>query len=208
MENDPGSSGTFFRDMLMLALMGFLAMVIMMLPHLNPPKQRDSSQPPGNLIAYITWKPGNIDVDMWLTGPGEPKPVGYSRKNGVIWDLLRDDVGTSDDKTGLNFENAYTRGLVPGEYVINVHCYRCREHVPVRVVLELSVKKPGSDVIKKIYVGTITLHEENQELTMVRFILKADGSIRPGSVDTVFLGKMRSSDSPGTGRSGPGSYYP
>lgn len=200
MFDDERSSGggTVFRDVIMLALLGFVAMVVWMLPHLNPPQDDDQTKPPGNLIAYVTWKPGPIDVDLWLTGPGEEKPVGYSRKSGVLWDLLRDDLGTRNDDTPMNFENAYTRGIVPGEYALNVHCYDCpKGQLPIVVTLELSLKKPGSDgkgSIKRLLVTKVTLHEENQERVLVRFRLTKDGSIVKGSVSRVFE-KMRSSDS-------------
>ena len=34
---EPDDGDTVFRDVIMLALAGFVAMVILLLPHLNPP---------------------------------------------------------------------------------------------------------------------------------------------------------------------------
>ena len=107
---------TTFRDLLMIMLLGFVFMIIAMVPHLNPPATEDDAEPPGNVIAHITWPEGNTDVDMWVTGPGELVPVGYSNKGGLLWNLLRDDLGhNGTDATDLNFENAFSRWITPDE---------------------------------------------------------------------------------------------
>lgn len=187
---------TTFRDLLMLMLLGFVFMIVAMVPHLNPPATEDNTEPPGNVIAHITWPEGNTDVDLWITGPGEVRPVGYSNKGGLLWNLLRDDLGTSPDATPLNYENAYTRGITPGEYVINVHCYRCPV-LPVPVDVEVSVKRDNGNGAKtplKIIATTrATLHQNGEELTAIRFKLTKDGELVPNSVNHVFQ-QLRAAD--------------
>src|SRR3546814_21118968 len=114
-------------------------LIVLILPHLNPPASAKQAGAPGNLIVHVSWPEGDADVDLWLDGPAEPVPVGYSNKGGVLWNLLRDDLGTKPDATPLNYENAFTRGVVPGEYTINVHCFRCPT-TPVQVDVEISLK--------------------------------------------------------------------
>jgi hypothetical protein len=41
-----------------------------------------------------------------------------------VFNLLRDDLGKAQDLTDNNYEVACSRGLPPGEYVVNVHMYR------------------------------------------------------------------------------------
>src|SRR5919106_1376987 len=123
-EADDGD--TVFRDVIMLALAGFVAMVILLLPHLNPPGEtaEETTQPPGNVIVEVRWPDGlDSDVDLWVEAPGDI-PVGYSNKGGAIFNLLRDDLGQRADATDLNYEVTYSRGIPPGEYTINVHLYR------------------------------------------------------------------------------------
>ena len=119
-------TGTVFRDVIMLALAGFVAMVILLLPHINPPGKaaQENTQPPGNVIVEVRW-PDELDsdVDLWVEAPGDI-PVGYSNKGGVIFNLLRDDLGKRADATGMNYEVSYSRGIVPGEYTVNLHLYR------------------------------------------------------------------------------------
>lgn len=180
-------SGTLFRDALMLMLLGFVAMVVWMLPHLNPPASEAKAEPPGNLIVHIVWPPGNVDVDLWVDGPGELVPIGYSNKGGVLWNLLRDDLGDYPDATPINFEDAYTRGIIPGDYTINVHCYRCPK-VPVPVDLEVSVNagEGGKGATQELASSRVELRYSGQERTALRFTLNADGTVKPGSFSTVF----------------------
>lgn len=179
-------SSTLFRDFLFLALMAFVVMVIWMLPFLNPVAVDDDVEPPGNLIAYITWPKGNYDVDLWVHGPGELNAVGYSNKGGVLWNLLRDDLGNSPDATPINFENSYTRGIVPGHYIINVHCYQCApDGLPMLVHVELSIKVTD-DKITPLASTVVELRHNKEELTAIRFNLTGDGKIVPGSMNHVF----------------------
>ena len=181
--------GTTFRDLLMIMLLGFVFMIVAMVPHLSPPATEDNAEPPGNVIAHITWPEGNTDVDLWVTGPGEVRPVGYSNKGGLLWNLLRDDLGTKPDATPLNYENAYTRGVTPGEYVLNVHCFRCPV-LPVPVDAEVSLKRDdGGDAktpLEVLVTTRVTLHQNGEELTAIRFVLTEKGELVPDSVNHVF----------------------
>ena len=181
------SSGTVFRDFSMLMVMGFVAMVIWLLPHINPPNDESEADPPGNLIVAITWPEGDTDIDLWLYGPGEIKPIGYSNKSGVLFNLLRDDLGNRPDVTPLNFENGYSRGIVPGEYIVNIHCYRC-PIVPQRVHVEVSVNTgtPGKASMKKIATTSLALTSNGQEKTAMRFELTADGKLVPDSLNNIY----------------------
>ena len=71
------SNDTVFRDVIMLALAGFIAIVILLLPHLNPPgKAVKTATPPGNVIVEIRWPETlDTDVDLWVQGPKD-QPVG------------------------------------------------------------------------------------------------------------------------------------
>lgn len=177
-------NSTIFRDFVLLMVLGFVAMVVWMLPHINPPALTEATEPPGNLIVVITWPEGNTDVDMWVMGPGEVRPVGYSNSSGLLWNLLRDDLGTSPDVTPLNYENAYTRGVIPGEYIINVHCYRCSV-VPVPVVVEVSMKTDNARPVVIAHTRVV-LGMANEEQTALRFRLTKDGKVVPGSLNHVF----------------------
>lgn len=185
---DDDEGGTVFRDVIMLALAGFVAMVLLLLPHLNPPGEaaKENTQPPGNVIVEVRW-PDELDsdVDLWVEAPGDT-PVGYSNKGGVIFNLLRDDLGKRADATGMNYEVSYSRGIPAGEYTVNVHLYRNSAGVfPIPVTVVTSVKKSAKESARQLLASNIELTREGEELTVYRFKLSEDGDLVPGSVHSL-----------------------
>lgn len=183
--DDGEDDGTVFRDLVMLTLLGFVTMVVLMLPHLAPPTQgEDRIAAPGNLIVEARWPDAvDVDIDLWVKAPGD-RPVGFSRSNGLVFDLLRDDIGFERDGTHLNYEFAFSRGAPPGEYIVNIHMYSNRvlaPEVPVKVHVALSTdadSKPLAIVDK-----ALTLRHSGHELTVVRFTLDEAGRLISGSVN-------------------------
>jgi hypothetical protein len=185
---DEDDGGTVFRDVIMLALAGFVATVILLLPHINPPGEAvdETTQPPGNVIVELRW-PDEIDadVDLWVEAPGDI-PVGYSNKGGTLFNLLRDDLGKRADATGLNYEVSYSRGIAAGEYTINVHLYRNAANVfPIPVTVVTSVKKSPKESARQLLASKVELVREGEELTVYRFRLSEEGGLVPGSVHSL-----------------------
>lgn len=177
-------AGIAFRDVLLLLNIVLGALVLMVLPSINPPAAKEAaSAPPGQMIISAAWPDGNIDVDLWAQAPGEKKAVGYSNRGGSVMNLLRDDLGHANDGLPMNFENIYSRGLPAGEYVVNVHLYRGKGPVPVAI--EIRFGPPGSQP-DLFLQETVVLGREGQEITVVRFRLDAAGRVVAGSVSKVF----------------------
>ena len=180
---DNESSDTVFRDVILLALSGFVAVVLILLPHLHPPLEAKEAPPPGNVVVEINW-PSKIDadVDLWVEAPGD-QPVGYSNKGGKVFNLLRDDLGQFRDLTDVNYEVAYSRGVVEGEYTINIHLYRNKSAIlPVPVTVVASVKRTNSANLKRLTSAKVELAYTGEEVTVVRFSLNKTGEIVPGSM--------------------------
>ncbi len=184
---DGESSDTVFRDVILLALSGFVAVVLLLLPHLHPPLEAKEATPPGNVVIEINW-PAEIDadVDLWVEAPGD-RPVGYSNKGGRIFNLLRDDLGQFRDITNVNYEVAYSRGVVAGEYTINLHLYRNKSSVlPVPVTVVTSVKRTNGANLKRLTSSRVELSYTGEEITVIRFALTKTGEIVPGSMHQLF----------------------
>ena len=185
-ELDDDGWGTVFRDVVLLALIGFVAMVVILLPHINPAKKESKShRPPGNIIVEMHW-PSQlaVDVDLWVKAPRE-FPVGYWNQGGPTFNLLRDDLGTEGDATDENYEITYSRGIPAGEYIVNVHMYgplKAGVTVPVNVVV--SVRKKYDDM-RQILKTVVKLYRRYQEETAYRFKLTAEGDLVAGSVNTL-----------------------
>ncbi len=187
---DPASDedGTVFRDVILLALFGFVTIVILLLPHINPPTQaKITALPPGNIVVEVRW-PDKIDadVDLWVQAPGD-RPVGYSNRGGRVFNLLRDDLGQFRDLTDVNYEVAYSRGIVEGEYTINLHLYRNKSAIlPVPVTMVASVKRSRGANLKRLTSARVELSYTGEEITVVRFALNKAGEIVPGSMHELF----------------------
>lgn len=175
-----------FRDYLQLTQVAFIVLTIMILPYVNKPaEETKNATPPGNVLVHIVWPPEiDADVDLWVLGPGEPVAVGYSNKGGRLFNLLRDDLGHKPDATQMNFETTYSRGIVAGEYVVGVHCYRCIGPIKVDMKVEVNTGQPG--VPTKEIANASAVIKQNDEKTMLRFRLDKDGRLVPGSMNSVF----------------------
>lgn len=181
-----------YRDVLMNTILGLVMMIaiVFLLVKVETSKALAQAEPPGNLMVNITWPQGDTDVDLWVTGPGEPVPVGYSNKGGVLWNLLRDDLGNWPDATPFNYEAAYTHGVVPGTYWVNVMCFTCRAF-PVPVDVEISINPGTGSKDKKattriILTTKVILTKPGQERTAVSFKMDASGKIDDASMNSIF----------------------
>ena len=184
-EEDDG--GTVFRDVIMLALLGFIAIVLLLLPHVNPPaKAEESVSAPGNVIVEIHWPVElDADVDLWVEAPGD-RPVGYSNKGGKIFNLLRDDLGHRSDISQTNYEVSYSRGIPEGSYTVNVHLYQNLGMIyPVPVTIVASVKSSPKEAAKQILTSKVVLNWDGEEITVFRFDLDKAGALVPGSVNSL-----------------------
>ena len=183
---DEDTWGTVFRDVILLALIGFVAMVIMLLPHITPKQEKSEEQKaPGNVVVEVHW-PNTMpyDVDLWVQAPGEV-PVGFWNMGGYTFNLLRDDHGGEGDATDENYEISYSRGIPQGEYIVNVHMYGpLTPGVTLPVTVVVSVKPKYGDM-SQILKTTVNLTRRNQEEIAYRFRLDADGELVEGSVSTL-----------------------
>jgi len=175
-----------FRDMLFLLVFAYLVIGAVALAHVRKEaEQTKGAAPPGNVIVEMNWqKDLDEDVDLWVQGPGDV-PVGYSNKSGMIFNLLRDDLGRTGDPNSMNYEVAYGRGHWAGEYVVNAMLYRARDHVfPVPVVIHVSLQGPDGNV-KQVLQSNVGLAFEGQEVTVFRFKLDDKGAMIPDSLNRI-----------------------
>lgn len=195
------STYVLFRGYSLLIISMFTILVTVMIANLNPKSEENKkeTQAPGDIVVHIVWPNGDIDVDLWLDGPGEPVPVGYSNKGGVLWNLLRDDLGNLPDATPINYEDAFTRGIVPGEYTINVQCFRCNQAaLPMTIDVGVSIRDrtPGlTGQLKGLVETKVIIKADGQEKTAVRFIVGPDGTVDKASINNVYK-KLRGDKTP------------
>ncbi len=182
------AGGTVFRDVTLLALGGFIAIVLLLLPWLNPQgfEQETTTEPAGRVIVELFWPNDSAsDVDLWVEAPGE-SPVGFSSMGSLHFNLLRDDLGRVRDATPINYEIAFSRGIAAGEHTVNVHLYRRAPGegpIPARVVV--SIVEPGQRARTPVIDRTVRLRREGEERTVVRFAIDRRGKLVRGSEHTL-----------------------
>jgi hypothetical protein len=200
---DDNDDGTVFRDVIMLALLGFVTIVVLLLPHLNPPTKPTDQQQPGNIVVELHWPNDmNTDVDLWVQAPGD-KPVGYSNRGGRIFNLLRDDMGHINDSGKLNYEIAFSRGAPEGEYTVNLHLYSntdARKSVPSQVVV--GIKRGENEAMRVIHREQVELARTGQEITVVRFSLDQNSEVLPNSLHKLPRRLRSAHNYPFNGRAG------
>ena len=198
MDEFDDDSGTIFRDVTLLALAAFVAMVLMLLPFLNPSAEAENDaegiSDPGNVIIELLWAADrDADIDLWVKAPAR-LPVGFPNKGNEVVNLLRDDLGLFQDLTDINYEIVYSRGIVPGEWIVNVQAYRLEDPIrptPVQVQVVVSVKREGEDRPTPILDKKVELRYPRHETTVFRFALTGKGALVHGSVNDVRLSLIR-----------------
>lgn len=150
---------------------------------------KETDRSAGNISVYAFWREGDIDIDTHMRDPlGEH--VYFSHRAGRVWNLLRDDLGRSNDLTGQNFENAYARGLPPGEYTVNVHAFRNGESYPVEINAELRIEQQIGGT-RTTHNAHVVLDHVGDEATLWRFSIDSTGNLVPGSVHNQFTALAR-----------------
>lgn len=175
-----------YRDLLFTMMVAYMAMAAMSLI-ITSKITKTESVSPGNILIELFWdKNKNADVDLWVQAPNE-KPVGYSNKSSVVFNLLRDDLGNSSDPESRNQELVVGRGLHPGEYIVNVHMYHARDPVPIDAIVKISIDRMASGAGTSIIaLEKVTFTRNGEELTALRFTLDRDGYLVRNSINKVF----------------------
>jgi hypothetical protein len=183
-----GDTGTTFRDMMTLMLLSIILLFVIILPHINPPAEKDEEEitAPGNMVVELYWPDElDVDLDLWVRAPGDI-PVGYSNKGGRYFNLVRDDLGHRNDNSGRNYEIAFSRGLPVGEYIINVHVYRIFQRVELPFEFRVVVKIINEDRrVTAEVVRDVTVTKSGEEHTVMRFEVDNNGYIVPNSMNNV-----------------------
>ena len=189
---DVSAGDTVFRDMTMLALSGFIIIVLLLLPWLNIKAQDQATkEPSGSVIVEAFWpEDRDVDVDLWVKAPSD-SAVGYSNMNGYYFNLLRDDRGNLFDRTPINYEISYTRGIAAGDYQANIHLYQTDGGPPIEVKVVISVVEPEQRARTPIIKKDVILKTFGQEITVARWTLASDGELAPNSVHSLKRSLLR-----------------
>ena len=172
-----------FTDLLFNALLGFTFLFLVAIMFMNPEAKTGIIDPKAEYIITTNWADNSPDdIDTWVEDP-DGAVIWFRNPDAGLLHLDRDDRGMVNDtimingkevSNPLNQEVVTLRGVVTGEYVVNVHYYATETGKPVDVNIRLVKVNP---VLKVIYYGTVTLEKKGDEKTAVRFKIGRDGDI-------------------------------
>ena len=172
-----------FTDLLFNALLGFTFLFLVAIMFMNPEAKSGIIDPKAEYIITITWEDNSPDdVDTWVEDP-EGQILWFRTPEAGLLHLDRDDRGLVNDtitiageevQNPLNQEVVTLRGVVKGEYIVNLHYYASETGTPVDVNVRLVKVNPKLEVI---YYGTVNLEKRGDEKTAVRFKIGGDGDV-------------------------------
>jgi hypothetical protein len=177
--------GTFvpFTDMLFNVLLGFAFMVFTAFALISPTAKTGAVNLKAEFLITMAWPDNNPnDMDLYVEDPAG-NVVWYHSKEAGLMALDRDDRGdykntiTVNGKTIRNpirQEIVTIRGIVPGEYVVNVHEFLATAPGKVPVSVKVEKLNPLATVV---YYGTHEFDHKGQEETYIRFTLDSDGQV-------------------------------
>ena len=181
-----------FYDMLFNMLIAFVFCFIVALLAMNPKSTKAGDIPAkAEFIITLSWPDYDPnDIDTWVRNPAG-EVVWFRNREAGLMHLDRDDRGVSNDTivvngqrivNPLNQEVVTLRGIAPGEYVVNAYYYESKEvetsdpkaGQPVDVTLSVVKVNPRAEVV---YYGQGRLEKRGDEVTLVRFSVRSDGSV-------------------------------
>lgn len=139
----------------------------------------------GEYVAVVIWDDkSEDDVDTHMRDPMGNHLYFSAREVGLMH-LERDDRGRFNDQTApdgsanpigvdKNEERAIIRGIVPGEYIVNIHMFRKADAAPTKVKIVL-IRLRGEDTA--VTERELIFERQGEEKTAFRFTLKVDGSV-------------------------------
>jgi hypothetical protein len=177
--------GTFvpFTDILFNVLLGFAFMIFTAFSLINPTAKTGAVDLKAEIIITMNWPDNDPDdMDLYVEDP-IGNIVWYHSKEAGLLHLDRDDRGNYRDtitvngrtiQNPLNQETVTVRGIVPGEYVVNVHEFIATSTDKVPVSVKVEKLNPTATVV---FYGTTEFDHKGQEETFVRFTLDPDGQV-------------------------------
>ena len=172
-----------FTDLLFNALLGFTFLFMIAVMFINPITRLGAVNLKAEYIITLTWPPGQADdLDLWVEDPSG-NVVSYLQRDVGWLHLDRDDRGDAGDVVTvdgrerinpLNQEVVTLRGIVAGEYVVNVYYYESQTQGPVDATVQIDRVNP---VLRVEYADQIRLQQRDHEVTVIRFSLTESGEV-------------------------------
>jgi len=181
--NDPREkldpfSVMLFKGLQVVAFLFFIALLAM-----NPEARSGKIDTKAEFIVTMAWPDSHPDdFDLYAEDP-VGNIVWYHVREAGFMVLDRDDRGGLNNTIVVNGkkisspirqETVSIRGIVAGEYTVNVNHYLATTGAPVPVAVKVEKVNPAVEVV---HYDTLILDHTGHERTAVRFRIADNGSI-------------------------------
>jgi hypothetical protein len=167
-----------FKALQVVAFLFFIALIAM-----NPETKEGKIDTKAEYIITLTWPDSHPDdIDLYAEDP-LGNIVWYHEREAGFMVLDRDDRGGLNNSIIVNGrkvanpirqETISIRGIIAGEYTVNVNYYLATQPTPVPVTVKIEKVNPHVEVVA---YDTVTLDHMGQEKTAARFKIAANGDI-------------------------------
>src|SRR5499425_1517541 len=167
-----------FKALQVVAFLFFIALLVM-----NPEAKQGKIDTKAEFIITLGWPDSHPDdIDLYAEDP-VGNIVWYHVREAGFMVLDRDDRGGLNNSITVNGrkilspirqETTSIRGIVAGEYTVNVNYYLATTTAPVPVSVKIEKVNPAVEVI---FYDTIILDHMGQEKTAARLKVSENGSV-------------------------------
>jgi len=172
-----------FTDLLFCLSLGFAVLFAISIFMANPiTKKQSPIIKKAEVIIIMEWdRNSDNDMDLWVRDPNG-NVVSFHNHAAGLMNLEKDDLGTSNDTQlidgklitiHLNREVITLRGIIPGEYTVNVHAYKKLD----LGINEIDVEVIGLNPYKIFSKRTVEILRHGEEVTLIRFTLDKEGNV-------------------------------
>ena len=171
-------SVVLFKALQIIAFLFFIALLVVA-PKANEGKIDTKAE----FIITVDWPDNHPDdVDTFVQDP-QGQIVWFRRREADFMLLDRDDRGGINDFVLVNGKKVPTstrqelitiRGIIAGEYTVNIYHFAAVTGQPVPVTVMVQKLNPKVTIVAK---ETIDLRQGGEERTAVRFTLDAKGEV-------------------------------
>ena len=167
-----------FKALQVVAFLFFIALLAM-----NPEAKSGKIDTKAEFIISMTWPDSHPDdIDLYAEDPVGNIVWYHVRESGFMV-LDRDDRGGLNNSIVVNGkrlsspirqETVSIRGIIAGEYTVNVNYYLATTTAPVPVSVKIEKVNPTVEVI---FYDTLILDKMGQEKTAARFKIADNGDV-------------------------------
>jgi hypothetical protein len=167
-----------FKALQVVAFLFFIALLA-----INPEAKSGKIDSKAEFLITMSWPDNHPDdIDLYTEDP-LGNIVWYHQREAGFMVLDRDDRGGVNNSVMVNGkkvtspmrqETVSIRGIVAGEYTVNIDHYLATTGLPVPVTVKVEKVNPTVQVIS---YDTFTLDHTGEELTAVRFRVAENGDV-------------------------------